>query len=98
MLVVPAWWPWRRDHIWSTLLQARAAENNLWVLGCCIAGSSHPGEAFAGAGNHVFDPTGEPVRTADDCSYEIAVENPPPAIVDPVAEFVDVRRVDVNEK
>jgi predicted amidohydrolase len=33
LLVVPAWWPWRRDHIWSTLLQARAAENLLWVLG-----------------------------------------------------------------
>ena len=80
LLVVPAWWPWRRDHIWSTLLQARAAENELWVLGCCIAGSVEPNE-FAGAGNHVFDPAGEPVLTADDHTYELDLDNPPPTIV-----------------
>ena len=97
LLVVPAWWPWRRDHIWSCLLQARAAENQLWVLGCCIAGSVWPQEDFAGAGNHVFDPSGEPVRTADDRTYEIDVENPPPPIVDPLQTFVDVRKLDVIE-
>jgi len=97
LLVVPAWWPWRRDHIWSCLLRARAAENQLWVLGCCIAGSVWPQEDFAGAGNHVFDPSGEPVHTADDRTYEIDVENPPPPIVDPLQTYVDVRKVDVIE-
>ena len=95
LLVVPAWWPWRRDHIWRTLLQARAAENQLWVLGCCIAGSAHKGEEFAGAGNYVFDPTGEPVRTADDRTYELDVANPPPSIVDPAEHFVKIHRVEV---
>ena len=66
MLIAPAWWPWRRDWVWSTLLQARAIENGVWVMGCCIAGSVFEGEDFAGAGNHVFDPLGEEVRTADD--------------------------------
>ncbi len=94
LLVVPAWWPWRRDHIWSTLLQARAAENELWVLGCCIAGSVDTDE-FAGAGNHVFDPAGEPVRTADDRTYELDLENPPPTIVDPLEHVVNIDRVDV---
>ncbi|MGD9252376.1 MAG: nitrilase-related carbon-nitrogen hydrolase [Holophagae bacterium] len=98
MLVVPAWWPWRRDHIWSTLLQARAAENQLWVLGCCIAGSAFDGEEFAGAGNHVFDPSGEPVRTADDRTYEIQIENPPDPIVDPVEHFVAIEDVVVVEE
>ncbi len=93
-LIVPAWWPWRRDHIWSTLLQARAAENQLWVLGCCIAGSIG-GVEFAGAGNHVFDPSGEPVRTADDRTYELDVDNPPPSIVDPIERFVEIERVEV---
>ena len=93
LLVVPAWWPWRRDHIWSTLLQARAAENQLWVLGCCIAGSVEEIE-FAGAGNHVFDPSGEPVRTADDRSYELDLENPPPSIVDPIEQYVAIDRVE----
>jgi len=95
LLVVPAWWPWRRDHIWSTLLQARAAENELWVLGCCIAGSVWPGEEFAGAGNHVFDPAGEPVRTADDRTYELDLDNPPPSIVDPTERFVEIDHVDI---
>jgi predicted amidohydrolase len=87
VLVVPAWWPWRRDHIWSTLLQA-------WVLGCCIAGSVEEIE-FAGAGNHVFDPSGEPVRTADDRSYELDLDNPPPTIVDPAENYVEIGRVEV---
>jgi len=95
LLVVPAWWPWRRDHIWSTLLQARAAENELWVLGCCIEGSVWPGEEFAGAGNHVFDPAGEAVRTGDDRTYELDVDNPPPTIVDPVERFVEIERVEI---
>jgi len=94
LLVVPAWWPWRRDHIWSTLLQARAAENELWVLGCCIAGSVEPDE-FAGAGNHVFDPAGEPVRTADDRTYELDLDNPPPSIVDPAEHFADIDHVEI---
>jgi omega-amidase len=94
LLVVPAWWPWRRDHIWSTLLQARAAENHLWVLGCCIAGSVEEIE-FAGAGNHVFDPSGEPVRTADDRTYELDLDNPPPSIVDPAEQFVEIDRVEI---
>ena len=94
LLVVPAWWPWRRDHIWCTLLQARAAENQLWVLGCCIAGSVEETE-FAGAGNHVFDPSGEPVRTADDRTYVLDLENPPPSIVDPTEQFVEIDRVEI---
>jgi len=95
LLVVPAWWPWRRDHIWRTLLQARAAENQVWVVGCCIAGSVWPVEDFAGAGNHVFDPSGEPVRTADDRTYELDVESPPTSIVDPIAQFVEIERVEI---
>jgi len=71
LLVVSAWWPWRRDHIWKPLLQARAIENGVFTAGCCIAASESPEEVFAGAGNHVFDPLGEPVRTCDDHTYEL---------------------------
>jgi predicted amidohydrolase len=95
LLVVPGWWPWRRDHIWGTLLQARAAENEVWVLGCSIAGSVWSGEEFAGAGNHVFDPAGEPVRTADDRTYELDLKNPPSSIVDPVECFGEIDRVEI---
>jgi predicted amidohydrolase len=95
VLVVPAWWPWRRDWVWRTLLRARAIENGVWVFGCCIAGSVFPGEDFSGAGNHVFDPLGEPVRTTDDVFYEVDAENPPALVVDPCDESVPITRVEI---
>jgi len=94
MLIAPAWWPWRRDWVWSTLLRTRAIENGVWMLGCCIAGSVFEGEDFAGAGNHIFDPLGEAVRTPDDVLYELNVENPPKLIVDPREEAVVIDRVE----
>lgn len=93
LLVVVAWWPWRRDHVWRTLLRARAIENAAWVVGCCVAASEYPGEYFAGAGNYVFDPAGERVRTADDHLYDLDFERVSPPVVDPVAGYRSVRRV-----
>jgi omega-amidase len=58
LLLYPALWPWARDHVWSALLRARAIENGVFVIGCCVAGIDHAGEQFDGAGNHVFDPLG----------------------------------------
>jgi predicted amidohydrolase len=94
MLIAPAWWPWRRDWVWSNLLRTRAIENGVWMLGCCIAGSVFEGEDFAGAGNHIFDPLGEAVRTADDVLYDLEVDNPPRPVVDPVVEAVVIDRVE----
>jgi predicted amidohydrolase len=94
-LLVVAWWPWRRDHVWRTLLRARAIENGVFVLGCCVAASEHPGERFAGAGNHVFDPHGDPVRTADDTSYSLDRERGRGLVVDPVAGYRAVTAVEV---
>jgi len=94
LLLVPAWWPWRRDHVWRTLLRARAIENGVWVAGCAISGSVDP-EEFAGAGNHVFDPSGEAVRTRDDRFYDLDTDSPPPLIVDPFDEAVPIERVEV---
>ncbi len=84
LLIGPAWWPWRRDHIWRTLLQARAIGNSMWVAGVSIAASVYPGEEFAGAGNYVFDPLGDTVSTLDDRSYRINPEYPPRLIVYPL--------------
>ena len=61
MLAVPALWPWQRDHVWATLLRARAIECGAFVLGCCVAGVDNGKERFDGAGNYVFDPLGNPV-------------------------------------
>lgn len=94
--VVPAWWPWRRDHIWRALLQARAIENAAFTVGCCISASEHPLEPFAGAGNYVFDPLGDPVPSPDDHSYTLTPPEPGRVLVDPLAMFVAVGTVEVH--
>ena len=77
------------------MARTSAIENGVWMMGCCIAGSVYDGEDFAGAGNHVFDPLGEAVRTADDVLYEINVEDPPKLIVDPREEAVEITELTV---
>lgn len=96
-LLAVAWWPWRRDHIWRTLLRARAIENGLWVIGCCVAASEVPEERFAGAGNHVFDPHGEPVRTSDDRTYVLDPPRASDLLVDPLEAYRDIEEVRVFE-
>lgn len=89
-----AWWPWRRDHVWRTLLQARAIENAAWTLGCCVAASEVPGERFAGAGNHVFDPLGNPHYPVDDTWYDLPLHETLQPIVDPVEAFVRIETIE----
>lgn len=93
-LVAVAWWPWRRDHIWETLLRARAMENGVYTLGCCVAASEYPGEIFSGAGNHVFDPLGETVHPSDDRTYHLDKDRLDDVLVDPLKTYVDITRVD----
>ncbi len=95
LFLVVAWWPWRRDHVWRTLLRARAMENGTWVLGCCVAASEYAGERFAGAGNYVFDPHGEPVRPMDDRIFELDAGKAGPLLVDPELAFREITRVDL---
>ena len=94
-LVAVAWWPWRRNHIWETMLRARAIENGIFTIGCCIAGSQHPDEVFAGAGNHVFDPLGDPVPTDDDHTYTLDRSRFAAVLIDPLKLYVDVKNVDL---
>ncbi len=51
MLLVPARWPRARDDAWSTLLKARAIENQIFVVGCNALGEE-------GGYSYVFDPGG----------------------------------------
>jgi len=96
-LLVVAWWPWRRDHVWRTLLRARAIENGLWVIGCCVAASEHAEERFAGAGNYVFDPHGEPVRSGDDRTYVLDPSRVGKVLVDPLETHRAIEEVRIFE-
>lgn len=94
LLVVVAWWPWRRTHIFEALLRARAIENGCFALGCCISASEHPGEVFAGAGNYAFDPLGEALRSYDDATYLLDRCRLGDVMVDPVACFMDIQDIE----
>ena len=95
VFIAVAWWPWRRDHIWRTLLRARAIENGAWTLGCCLAASEFPGEVFAGAGNHVFDPHGNPMYPVEDRYYDLSFQSIEPVIVDPIRHSRPIDEVEV---
>ncbi|MFE2459897.1 carbon-nitrogen family hydrolase [Streptomyces sp. NPDC059402] len=62
ILVVPAGWPERRRSHWTLLAQARAVENQTFVLACGTAGT-HAGVPQAGH-SIVVDPWGEVLAEA----------------------------------
>ncbi|HYF75062.1 MAG TPA: carbon-nitrogen family hydrolase [Candidatus Nitrosocosmicus sp.] len=63
VLFVPAEWPGKRLMHWSTLLKARAIENQIFVVAANRAGKGE-GDVFAG-GSVVIDPWGEVLAEAD---------------------------------
>lgn len=94
-LMVVAWWPARRELPWRTLLQARAMENGVWVLGCCVSSAHWQGREFSGAGNFVFDPDGEEVSVNPDGSYSVSPDAPSAPAVDSTADYRPVKELEL---
>lgn len=62
LLIYVANWPERRNHAWKTLLQARAIENQCYVIGVNRVG--HDGSKIYHSGDSmVIDPMGEVLYT-----------------------------------
>jgi predicted amidohydrolase len=61
--LVPANWPGSRRLHWQTLLQARAIENQAYVVGCNRVGTAGDGTGHTGD-SRIVDPTGELLATA----------------------------------
>ncbi|GAB2734817.1 carbon-nitrogen family hydrolase [Streptomyces bullii] len=74
-LVVPAGWPERRRAHWTLLAQARAVENQAFVLACGTAGT-HAGVPQAGH-SIVVDPWGEVLAQAGPGEEVLTVEFDP---------------------
>ncbi|MFI9611200.1 carbon-nitrogen family hydrolase [Streptomyces sp. NPDC052023] len=74
-LVVPAGWPERRRSHWTLLAQARAVENQAYVLACGTAGT-HAGVPQAGH-SIVVDPWGEVLAQAGADEEVLTVELDP---------------------
>lgn len=64
IIFLPAEWPYPRLEHWRTLLQARAIENQLFIVACNRVGESK-GERFFGH-SAIYDPWGKVVVEAGD--------------------------------
>jgi len=64
VMIIPAEWPAVRTHHWRTLLQARAIENQCFVLGCNRVGSDGKND-FSGH-SMVVDPWGNVLVEGDE--------------------------------
>jgi predicted amidohydrolase len=62
LYLVPANWPSPRRLHWQTLLQARAIENQAYVVGCNRVGTAGDGTTHVGD-SRIVDPTGELLAT-----------------------------------
>ncbi|MFC8388070.1 carbon-nitrogen family hydrolase [Streptomyces sp. NPDC057238] len=77
-LVVPAGWPERRRSHWTLLAQARAVENQSFVLACGTAGT-HAGVPQAGH-SIVVDPWGEVLAEAGPGEQILTVDFDPTTV------------------
>lgn len=64
LIIIPAEWPRERIDHWRTLLQARAIENQCYIIACNAAGES--GETVMGGHSMIVDPWGRIVVEAGD--------------------------------
>ena len=65
VLIYVANWPERRIHAWKTLLQARAIENQCYVVGVNRVGNDGNNIHYSGE-SMVIDPLGEVLYTKKD--------------------------------
>ena len=64
VLLYVANWPERRKHAWKTLLQARAIENQCYVIGCNRVGDDGNNIHYSGD-SMIIDPLGEVLTTKE---------------------------------
>lgn len=95
MIIIPAEWPLARIDHWRVLLQARAIENQCFVVACNTAGQS--GETVFGGHSMIVDPWGKIIIEGGEdpllLTAEIEMD-----LVDEVRERIPVledRRADV---
>lgn len=84
-LVIPAGWPARRRAHWTLLAQARAVENQAYVLACGTAGT-HAGVEQAGH-SIVVDPWGEVLAEAGAAEEVLRAELDPAKVATTREQF-----------
>jgi len=85
LYLVPANWPAVRRAHWMTLLQARAIENQAYVVGCNRVGSGG-GLEYAGD-SRIIDPLGELLATGDSSETILFADIEPSTVAAVRAKF-----------
>ena len=85
MLLVAAAWPAARIAHWRLLVQARALENQAWVLACNAAGRR--GDVTLGGTSLIVDPWGRIVAEADTGGAVLSAEVDPAGVARARADF-----------
>jgi predicted amidohydrolase len=91
LIVVVAIWPEKRSEHWVRLLQARAIENQAFVLGVNRTGTD-PSFAYDGR-SCLFDPHGKEIFQADRAEQVITAEIDPAVAMQWRAEFPALRDI-----
>ncbi len=78
--LVPANWPKARRLHWKTLLQARAIENQAYVVGCNRVGTAGDGTEHAGD-SRIISPMGELLATASGIETVVLAEVDPAEVL-----------------
>ncbi len=73
LLIVVANWPAVRSHAWKTLLQARAIENQCYVIGVNRTGVDGNGHVYAGE-SLIVGPLGEVIKLLGDEEQTVSEE------------------------
>ena len=75
LMLLVANWPARRVHHWLTLLEARAIENQAWVIGLNRVGKDGNGLVYPGR-SVVFDPVGASAADLgdDECTRLVTLD------------------------
>jgi predicted amidohydrolase len=75
VLIYVANWPERRNHAWKTLLQARAIENQCYVIGVNRVGQDGKGINHSGD-SMMIDPLGEVLFTKanEECIHTVTLQ------------------------
>lgn len=85
LVVVVAQWPSPRLSAWSTLLAARAAENQYFVAG--VNRTGYDGSVHFGGGSAVYDPAGQKLALAGPEEELLAVTLEPATLTESRALF-----------
>jgi omega-amidase len=72
MIIIPAEWPIERVEHWRTLLQARAIENQCYIVACNAAGKT--GETTFGGHSMIVDPWGKIIIEGGDSPMMLTAE------------------------